>query len=233
MSDTAAIPSSASSRLIPPSVAPTARTTSTSDATSFTGGKYYCSYNQVHNLCQQAAKRIREDKFQPDIILAVAGGGLIPARMLRTHLKVPIRTVSLELYDDRTNKAGSCVRTTQWIDREEICNKRVLIVDEVDDSRTTLAFCVSQVRQMSPSQLGVFVVHNKQKVKKCNSHWKSVGFQENCDCSSNGNNSDHQSTSIDYYRSGEDLSDRWIVYPWDSTDIDTHTKCAEQVTVTH
>ena len=47
----------------------------------------YISYNHMHKLCQQAAVKLREADKIPDIIVAISGGGLIPARMLRTFLK--------------------------------------------------------------------------------------------------------------------------------------------------
>ena len=38
-------------------------------------------------------------------MVAIGGGGFIPARMLRTEVRVPILAVSLELYDDVRRKA--------------------------------------------------------------------------------------------------------------------------------
>ena len=54
--------------------------------------------------------------FNPDVIIAIGGGGFIPARILRTHIKVPILAVSVELYDDTTNSAGTNVNIKQWFD---------------------------------------------------------------------------------------------------------------------
>ena len=39
--------------------------------------------------------------FKPDVIIAIGGGGFIPARMLRTELKIPILAISLELCESR------------------------------------------------------------------------------------------------------------------------------------
>jgi adenine/guanine phosphoribosyltransferase-like PRPP-binding protein len=92
---------------------------------------------------------------RPDVIVAIGGGGFIPARMLRTELKVPILAVSLELYDDTTNTINGSVKRIQWFDetsgagRELVQGKRVLIMDEVDDTRTTLKFCVEELLRTS------------------------------------------------------------------------------------
>ena len=71
------------------------------------------------------------------------GGGFIPARMLRTEVKKPILAISLELYDDATKTANETVLRKQWFTEEPgtfgalVRGKRVLIVDEVDDTRVT------------------------------------------------------------------------------------------------
>ncbi|PGH15887.1 hypothetical protein GX50_09005 [[Emmonsia] crescens] len=44
--------------------------------------KVYVTYNQVHKLCQVSADRILND-FRPNLMIAIGGGGYIPARMLR------------------------------------------------------------------------------------------------------------------------------------------------------
>lgn len=40
-----------------------------------------CS-SQVHKLCQASAERILND-FQPNLMIAIGGGGYVPARILR------------------------------------------------------------------------------------------------------------------------------------------------------
>ena len=42
---------------------------------------------------------------------------------------------------------------------------RVLIVDEVDDTRTTLEYAVKEVLKDAPAAVAVAVVHNKLKDK--------------------------------------------------------------------
>lgn len=122
----------------------------------------------------------------------------IPARIMRTVLKIPILAVSLELYDDKTNTMREKVKKVQWLDEDtgdlKIRGKRVLIVDEVDDTRTTLMYCVEELLQSqnAPAAIAVAVVHNKLKKK----HGKLPD-------------------NIDYF-SGEDVEDIWNCYPWEA-----------------
>ena len=109
-------------------------------------GKVYFSYEDIHDAVSSSVARVKA--FKPDVIVAIGGGGFIPARMLRTEVKVLLLR-SVWVYGDNTNtinKEG--VQIKQWFSTDYgpgalVENGRVLIVDEVDDTRTTLAACVS------------------------------------------------------------------------------------------
>lgn len=92
------------------------------------------SQSQVHKLCQEAAPRILAD-FQPELIIAIGGGGYVPARILRSFLKqpgspnIPIQAIGLSLYELLPSKhpsgsntpgevevPGTKVTRTQWLD---------------------------------------------------------------------------------------------------------------------
>merc|ERR1711871_1040940 len=64
---------------------------------SMVNGKVYFSYADIYQTIVDAAERVKE--FNPDVMVAIGGGGFIPARMLRTIINKPILAVSLELYD--------------------------------------------------------------------------------------------------------------------------------------
>jgi len=164
------------------------------ESPKFKDEKLYFNYNHIHNIIESMVPRIRE--FNPDVIIAIGGGGFIPARMLRTHVKVPILAVSVELYDDTTNSAGTNVNIKQWFDDSYgtgklVKNGRVLIIDEIDDTRKTLECVVNKVQQHNPSDIAVGVIHNKIKKK-----------------------SGVLPQSIKYI-SGKDIDDDWVIYPWD------------------
>jgi hypoxanthine phosphoribosyltransferase len=160
-------------------------------------GKVYYSYADIHDAMSSLVPTLRKD-FQPTVMIAIGGGGFIPARMLRTELKVPVLAVSLELYDDTTNSVRETgVVCHQWFDEASepgslVQGGNVLIVDEVDDTRTTLQYAVEQViKRCKPAKVGVCVVHDKKKPKK--------GVLP---------------ANVQYF-AAEQVDDTWCVYPWD------------------
>lgn len=161
--------------------------------------KRYYSYQAIHQIIAQAAERISK-VYEPDVIVAIGGGGFIPARILRTYIHKPIYTVGISLYDGDKQRAAGPVKV-QWIDEVEkkLRGKRILLVDEVDDTRSTLSFCLKELMTCEPAELGVFVLHYKDKPK-------SALLPE----------------GIGHYFVGETLADDWICYPWDAQNIQAH-----------
>jgi len=105
-------------------------------------------------------------------MIAIGGGGFVPARILRSFLKAPgkpnisIQAIGLSLYEQLPNTNGSVSQTpgeveqpgtkvtrTQWLDltslgeMQNLVGKRILIVDEVDDTRTTLQYAVKELEK--------------------------------------------------------------------------------------
>ncbi|GAA6059347.1 hypothetical protein JCM10212_003245 [Sporobolomyces blumeae] len=205
------------------------------------------SYVDVHVTIGNAAKEIKQH-FDPDIMIAIGGGGFFPARVLRTFLKrasgpdgskrnIPIQAIGLSLYEEvgafdgsegltSEEKLGKEVVRTQWLDFSTLGNRpligrRILIVDEVDDSRTTLGYAVAELKKdiaqqygkLTPDQkahfpkteLAIFVVHNKLKEKLA-----------------------EIPEDVKYFP-GENIEDRWVDYPWETENIELHERlCREQ-----
>ncbi|KAK7905523.1 hypoxanthine-guanine phosphoribosyltransferase [Exophiala xenobiotica] len=194
--------------------------------------KVYITYNQIHKLCQNAAPKILED-FQPNLMIAIGGGGYVPARILRSFLKrpesanIPIQAIGLSLYEqlsgsDPVEAPGTKVTRTQWLDlssleMSNLIGKNVLIVDEVDDTRQTLEYAVKELekdvetaRQLQGSsqktKFSIFVLHNKDKVKKGQLPEDMVNENR--------------------YLAAVTVPDVWICYPWEAEDIDEHDQMA-------
>lgn len=154
-------------------------------------GKLHISYNDIHTLVSDLAEKIIDAKFKPDYILAIGGGGFIPARILRTFIDVPIISVTINFYneDDTINDTPNIV---QWIDCESLKDKKILIVDEIDDTRRTLKHLINMLNNEDVRDLGIAVIHNKIKKKELD---------------------------ITYpYFEGEKIDDIWVIYPWDICD---------------
>jgi hypoxanthine phosphoribosyltransferase len=165
-------------------------------------GRYFLSYEHIHQSVKALAGRIVSSGFDPDLIVAIGSGGFIPARILKTFIPRPILTVGISYYG-ADNKPAASPRAIQWIDQVEqrLAGKKVLLVDEVDDSRTTLEYCLRELLLHHPAQIAVAVLHNKKKEKK-----------------------GRIPPAVGPYFAGEEIDDKWICYPWDAQDIAEHER---------
>ena len=166
--------------------------------------KLYLPYNTIHKTLKKLARKIVDSGYHPDLIVAIGTGGFVPARILKTFLALPILTVGIKYYDDNNNPMDA-PRKIQWIDEVEkkLEGKRVLLVDEVDDSRVTLEYCLQELLRHRPAEIAVAVLHNKNKEKR-----GTIPAE------------------VSRYYCGEQLEDQWIVYPWDAEDIEAHDAAA-------
>ncbi|KAF9045798.1 PRTase-like protein [Hymenopellis radicata] len=190
------------------------------------------TYNDIHNLIRKSTPKVAAE-FNPDLLVAIGGGGFFPARVMRTFLRaqtdnkaLQIQAIGLSLYEPvpgaTVEQIGHEVIRTQWLGPDSgrlLVGKRTLIVDEVDDTRKTLGYALSELKKdveaellsrpeeeraalRDATQFGIFVVHNKLKPKLA------------------------ELPAGTPYFSGADVGDLWLDYPWEMTDIEEHDRLA-------
>lgn len=166
--------------------------------------KFRFTYQDIHKTARDIAERVKASGYQPDVIVAIGSGGFIPARIIRTFLDKPILAVGIAYYD-QDDRPSELPRKVQWIEEAEkkLAGKRILLVDEVDDSRTTLEYCIRELLRHRPAEVAVAVLHDKKKEKH------GVIPPE-----------------VQRYFAGKTIEDKWVVYPWDALDIEEHDRLA-------
>ncbi|KAG7093881.1 hypothetical protein E1B28_007520 [Marasmius oreades] len=193
---------------------------------------WHVTYNDIHNLIRRCTPKISAE-FNPDLLVAIGGGGFFPARVMRTFLReqttnktLQIQAIGLSLYEPvegtTVEQLGEEVVRTQWLgpnSGELLLGKRVLIVDEVDDTRKTLGYALFELQKdveleaarcpeserealLGATKFGIFVVHNKKKPKLV-----------------------ELPAGVPYY-SGEEVGNIWVEYPWEASNIEEHDRLA-------
>lgn len=89
---------------------------------------------------RELAQQIVNSGFKPDIIIAVARGGLLPAGALSYAMGVKLSdAINVEFYTDVEETLPDPVLLEPLLDVDSIRNKKLLVVDDVADSGRTLA----------------------------------------------------------------------------------------------
>lgn len=119
------------------------------------------TWGEVYDLVRKLAQAIRAADYQPDVVVAIARGGFVPARILCDLLDIyELTSMRVVHYHAGMQKARSA-RVTEPV-RGNIRNQRVLLVDDVTDTGDTLQVALEHVRAQSPTSVKVALLHHKQ-----------------------------------------------------------------------
>ena len=142
------------------------------------------SWTRCSALARRLATEIRRSGFYPDIIVAIARGGYLPARLLSDYLEIfDLASVKIEHYHGVRRERRASVRYPLTAD---IQGRQVLLVDDVSDSGITFEVAVAHLRDKgTPAMLKTAVLHHKRI-----------------------------SNFIPDYFAEEVAEWRWIIYPW-------------------
>ena len=103
------------------------------------------SWDDLDRLVADLADRL--DPLRFDVMLAITRGGLVPAGMLAYRLRIRnILVAAVEFYDDQ-GQPGPRPTFLQFPADPLLRGQRVLVVDEVWDSGTTIHAVTERVRQ--------------------------------------------------------------------------------------
>ncbi len=118
------------------------------------------SWQDVYNLTLQLSERIVASGFKPDIIVGIARGGWIPARILSDVLYMEsLQNIRIEYYTDVGVK-GKEPKITQPL-TGSLEGQSVLIVDEIADTGDSLYHAINHVKDLSVEEHRSAVLHLK------------------------------------------------------------------------
>lgn len=94
--------------------------------------KMHIEWHQFHVMMDALADQIKESGWVPDYIVGLTRGGLIPATILSHRLKAKLHTLKVSLRDE-----SEC-ETNCWMATDAYDKKKILIVDDLNDSGNTI-----------------------------------------------------------------------------------------------
>ena len=152
--------------------------------------------SQVSKLSNKIKREWASQKFST--IVAIGGGGYIPARMLRTYMKsTKLVSVSVERYicEDEFSTIRETPTILQWVDQRAFAQLKkggVLIVDECYDKGITLNFVANKLVSdglVDPTSVYCAVIHKKKRPDQLPFSFPTLWAKEE--------------------------ENVWITYPWD------------------
>ncbi|AGK60744.1 putative phosphoribosyltransferase [Archaeoglobus sulfaticallidus PM70-1] len=142
------------------------------------------NWNDIYRSCIDLGVKIAES-FSPDVIVAIARGGWVPARILCDVLDVR------ELYSIKAVHWGRVAtkneaRIVQKLN-VDLTGKKVLIVDDVTDTGETVLLAKEHIKELNAEEVRIAVVDHKRTSKfqpdfyaNLNEEWMWIVYPWSC-----------------------------------------------------
>jgi len=118
------------------------------------------TWNQIYEMLLNQAETISKSCFKPDVIIGIARGGWLPARVLSDLLETPnLANVSAEYYVDIAETKNEPV-LTQSISLA-VSGKKVLIADDVADTGRSLNLVKEHILQQGAKEIRTATMYYK------------------------------------------------------------------------
>lgn len=103
------------------------------------------SWRQLHTLTFHLAKKINASPSRPDLIVAIARGGMSIAHILSDFLQLPVATFTVSSYKDmKQNKLSNI----DYHVGGSLKNKHILLVDDNADTGKTFIRGIEHLKEM-------------------------------------------------------------------------------------
>jgi uncharacterized protein len=158
--------------------------------------KIYYSWQDVEHQTQEILRQLQRDAWMPDYVVGLTRGGLIPANLISQYLEVPMECLKVSLRDDSGQPEHNL-----WMAEDAYYGKKILVVDDINDSGATLNWIKQDWEDFHPS-----------KPEPWADIWNnSVRFAVLV------NNEASEFKRIDYstIEINKAEEDAWIVFPWE------------------
>ncbi|MFH2106346.1 MAG: phosphoribosyltransferase [Candidatus Micrarchaeota archaeon] len=118
------------------------------------------SWEQMEKLCENIANKVK--KYEPDILIGVSRGGLVPVRILSDVLdNRNVAIIKIEFYKT-INETHGFPKVTQPL-ALDVKGKKVLVVDDVSDTGRSLAVAKDYLARHGAKEIRFATLHYKPK----------------------------------------------------------------------
>lgn len=95
--------------------------------------RIYVSWQDVESQIQEICRQMHLDAWQPDYVVGITRGGLVPANLISQYLDITMHTLKVSL-----RGAEPDCESNFWMQEDATRGQNILIVDDINDSGDTL-----------------------------------------------------------------------------------------------
>ena len=105
----------------------------------------YVPWEKIHEICLIFAQEIKKDGFKPDLIIAIARGGLAVGRIMADLLEVrDFKSIQVKSYENQKQKSRIKIESFK---KELFIKKKILICEDIVDSGDSLTVILAKMKE--------------------------------------------------------------------------------------
>ena len=118
------------------------------------------TWNQIYDMLLSQTQKIQNRNYKPDIIIAIAKGGLIPARILTDLLETQeLGYIQIEFYTDINQTRQEPILKQNLTN--QVFGKKTLLVDDIADTGRSLKLAQTHLQQKGASHIKTATLYQK------------------------------------------------------------------------
>ena len=149
----------------------------------------YLDWKDFENCCYCLNQKFVLNHYTPEIIIGLSRGGVIPSRILSDILNnLDLYFIDVKLYDG-TNKRDSAVIRNDF-DLFSIKDKRIVVVDDIYDSGTTIKAVVNHLKSKGIKNVSSATLYAREGLNEYPTYYAKIVKRKD-----------------------------WIVFPWEKNEF--------------
>ncbi len=117
------------------------------------------SWDEAYRLARILSRKIKSSGFKPDLVIGIARGGLVPARIVCDFLlQKDLAAIKVEHWGIAATLGEAKIKYPLPV---EIKGKKILVVDDVADSGDTFSVIMDYITEKAPLEIRTAVLHYK------------------------------------------------------------------------
>jgi len=113
---------------------------------------YVLDFDDIYDYAYQTATKVKKSDWRPDVVVGIARGGWVHARIACDLLGVKeLYSVKVDHWGVTAHKDGKARLTCPLT--ADVVGKKVLVVDDITDTGESLTMAVNHVKECGPSEV--------------------------------------------------------------------------------
>ncbi len=117
------------------------------------------SWDEAYRMAKTLSRKIKSSGFKPDLVIGIARGGLVPARVVCDFLlQKDLAAIKVEHWGIAATLGKAKIKFPL---QGDVKGKKILVVDDVADSGDTFSVVMDYLAQKAPLEVKTAVLHYK------------------------------------------------------------------------